>query len=198
MRMQHDRSFYIPEGATKVQDDQSTAVAYLSEYADGHKNPYRMVAFQGKAQKPALHYVYPNAERRAERMQSFFESVRITEQERKRRREQRKAAPVGLEVGDVLSAMWGYEQTNVDYYQVTEVKGRYVTLRPIAAQTEETGWLRGKSIPVPGKFTGEPFRKQARDGQVKLTSYSWASKIEPEIEVDGVKMYRPSNYTAYA
>ena len=29
MRFNHDRSFYIPEGATKIADKQSTAVAYF-------------------------------------------------------------------------------------------------------------------------------------------------------------------------
>ena len=31
----------------------------------------------------------------------------------------------GLKVGDVLRSSWGYDQTNVDYYEVVELVGLY-------------------------------------------------------------------------
>lgn len=36
--------------------------------------------------------------------------------------------------GDVLSAVWGYEQTNVDYYEVTAITPGTVTVRKIASE----------------------------------------------------------------
>ena len=40
-------------------------------------------------------------------------------------------------VGDILEASWGYDQTNVDYYQVVGVKGKMVKIREIGAKTVE-------------------------------------------------------------
>ena len=43
----------------------------------------------------------------------------------------RKRNPNPLKVGDILEASWGYDQTNVDFYQVTKVTPKMVTVRRI-------------------------------------------------------------------
>ena len=198
-----DRNYYIPSNAKEIKDEKSTAVAYVKDMTDnptrhGKSHPFLMVAFQGRAQKPALNYVYPTEESRDKRMADFFESIRESERLKRERAERRKNAPVGLDVGDILESSWGWEQTNIDYYQVVGVKGRYVTLREIARRSVETLYMQGDCWPIPDKFIGEPFKKQAREGTVKLSSYKWASKIEPTLNEDGEKVYKKSHWTAYA
>ena len=106
-----------------------------------------------------------------------------------------------LSIGDVLMSMWGYEQTNVDYYEVTAHHGRtQITLRPIVARREATGGMQGDCTPVPGKFTGEPIRCKV-DGSsntVRLSSFQRASKIEPIATVDGLRVWPVDHWTAYA
>jgi integrating conjugative element membrane protein (TIGR03745 family) len=71
------------------------------------------------------------------------------------------AQPHGLKVGYVLSASWGYEQTNIDYYEVTALVGRRsVEVREIAQELKETGNMLGECRPTKGKFIGKPLVKR--------------------------------------
>ena len=70
----------------------------------------------------------------------------------KRSRLEREAAD-SVTVGDVFVTSWGYEQTNIDYFEVVEKHGQYVTLRPIASRTvEDTGWMQRTVKAVPGSY----------------------------------------------
>lgn len=41
----------------------------------------------------------------------------------------------GVHVGDIYSASWGWEQTNVDYFQVVALRGAHtVAIRPVRAR----------------------------------------------------------------
>ena len=44
--------------------------------------------------------------------------------------------PNPFKVGDVFYDSWGYDQTNIDFYQVVETTARTVTLREIASRVE--------------------------------------------------------------
>ncbi|HCB5058448.1 TPA: hypothetical protein M0F96_004014 [Salmonella enterica subsp. enterica serovar Paratyphi C] len=44
-----------------------------------------------------------------------------------------------VSVGDIFVASWGYEQTNVSFYQVISLHGKTtVTVREICANTQHT------------------------------------------------------------
>lgn len=91
--------------------------------------------------------------------------------------ERRAAAkrPHTLAVGDILVSSYGYEQTNVDFYEVVAVQNRTVTLRELAQEREATGPMSGHAVPRPGHYVGEPIRKRAnpRNG-VKLAAGVYA------------------------
>ena len=59
-----------------------------------------------------------------------------------------------IQPGTILYSSWGYDQTNVDYYQVVSKSGRRVKVRPIASWTVSEG--RGSDMVAPdvGNFTG--------------------------------------------
>lgn len=85
-----------------------------------------------------------------------------------------KATDHGLVVGSILSSSWGYDQTNVDFYEVVAVTGKQVIIREIEAK--QVG--RDSVVPVPGKFVGAPMRKAPSIYQgkpwVKIKSYASA------------------------
>lgn len=58
-----------------------------------------------------------------------------------------------FEVGEIWYTSWGYEQTNVDFWQVVKSTEKTVWFRPIKKEYTEEGFLRGHSVPVPNKFT---------------------------------------------
>jgi len=81
------------------------------------------------------------------------------------RRKARKEFRHVLKNGDILEASWGYEQTNVDFYEVVQVKGKLVGLREIGSRVcETTGSMSANVIPVPGKYYGEIFFRKVLMG----------------------------------
>ncbi|MGH8277889.1 MAG: hypothetical protein ACRETH_14465 [Steroidobacteraceae bacterium] len=50
--------------------------------------------------------------------------------------------------GDVLAYSWGYDQTNIEFFEVTRATAKSVWLRAIAATVTETGFMCGDTAPV--------------------------------------------------
>jgi len=74
----------------------------------------------------------------------------------------KKNAIAKVKVGDVIVNTWGYEQTNVDYYQVTRKTKKQVYVKAISSDIKEDQQLmmQGKSYPVLNSFVGEELRKE--------------------------------------
>lgn len=194
--MRFTREFYIPAGSTKITDKESDAVAYLYQRKNGNIGA---LGFHGRAQKPDFHYSYTSDEKRSARVKTFFESRRAELELKATRKAEEKATGRGLNVGDVLRCSWGYDQTNIDYYEVTGLIGKtMVEIREINCFSKETSWAQGESAPAAGQFIGKPMRRVAKDGAVRMNSFSWARKMEPASDVAGVKVYKSSHWTAYA
>lgn len=58
-----------------------------------------------------------------------------------------------VEVGDFFYSPWGYEQTNIDFYQVTKKTAKTIWLRPVASIVSETGRMTAKEMPARDCFT---------------------------------------------
>lgn len=174
MRQPMPREFYIPKGAVKVADKQSDAVAYVYDVPTRHR--WGALVFYGKQSKPTWHYTFKTPTAREARVREAFGSRRATLEAKAKSRSDAKR-PHKLEAGHVLKASWGYEQTNVDFYQVVRVVSpSMVEIREIGQTTvQETGWATGKCIPMIDQFIGETMRKRVTDGStVKLASYAYA------------------------
>ncbi len=84
-----------------------------------------------------------------------------------------------IAVGDILYSNWGYDQTNIDFYQVLKRTAKQVTLRRL-----ENRVVRGKGkpteyvTPVANSFTGKPLRRKLNEyrGEViiRIHNYSYA------------------------
>jgi len=91
-------------------------------------------------------------------------------------------------VDDIFVSSWGYEQTNVDAFQVVEKKGNAsVVLRPIACRavegTEISHGMAQNVVPVHNAFIGEEtITKRITEYGIKINSYSsafqWDGKRE--------------------
>ncbi|CQQ96527.1 Uncharacterised protein [Yersinia enterocolitica] len=69
-----------------------------------------------------------------------------------------------VSVNDVFVSSWGYEQTNVNFYQVISVHGKKtVTVREIRAETFFDSSMSGKKQPILNDFIGEPLRRQIKE-----------------------------------
>lgn len=161
------------------------------------------IGFYGKKQRPAFHYSYRDAAHRERSVASWLEQVQKSLAHRAQRKATaaaERAQPHTLQVGDVLVASWGYEQTNIDWYEVIELKGRhYVVLRELKVKTVETGWLRGKSVPLPGEYCGDPLRRRVLPGNsVKLRDWGCYARPASYKQIGTIKLYQARDWTAYA
>ena len=54
----------------------------------------------------------------------------------------------GVRVGDIFYNVWGYDQTNVDFYQVVSLHGAHTAvIRPLHGRVVEEGNMCGKVVP---------------------------------------------------
>ena len=194
-RFQLTREFFIPAGAVKVAHKHSQAVAYV--WTDRQGRPCAKL-FYGKAAKPVWHYHFASEERRAQRIANGFAHYQAHEANQAERRAARIAKGRGVAVGDVLRTCWGYEQTNVEWFQVVELVGKsMVVVREIASDIEETEFMQGKTVPMVDRFKGEALRRVARDGAVKIDDVRTAWKVEPLARIGDRAVYGAAHYTSY-
>jgi hypothetical protein len=59
-----------------------------------------------------------------------------------------------VKVGDIFVNSWGYDQTNIDYYQVIDKTKKGIKIRPISSEVKEDGFMQGKSTPKVNDFVG--------------------------------------------
>jgi hypothetical protein len=83
-----------------------------------------------------------------------------------------------LKLGDVVVSSWGYDQTNVDFYQVVKVTKGTVGIRRIKADCKESGFMCGHSTPRVGEFH-ESYpdvltKRPNKFGVIRITSYASA------------------------
>jgi hypothetical protein len=193
MKNRFPREFYIPKGAAKVADKASTAVAYVYE----RQGVLYALGFAGKADKPSFHYRFRTAASREQSLRGYFDRIQRWEKTRRERAEARKVQANAYKVGDVLHTSWGYDQTNVEYFQVTEVRGKYVILREIGQERTETAHMQGLCVPMVDQFIGQPIRRLACAGSVKVDDVRRAYPTE-YTEVAGLKVYRRHGWSSYA
>ncbi|EJE3502719.1 hypothetical protein O1A23_001679 [Campylobacter coli] len=81
----------------------------------------------------------------------------------------------GYKVGDFLYSSWGYEQTNIDFYQVIATTEKTIFLAEVKTDVKVTGWERGLKSPCKNALkldkaafkTLSNFPKDSRDGYAK-------------------------------
>lgn len=103
----------------------------------------------------------------------------------------RKEVKHSFEVGQIFYKSWGYEQTNVNFYQITAIKGKTVILREVAQNRTETGWLTGTCSAIKNEFIGEEIKKVI---QIRMYNDKVIVDINNVSPWDG----RPLHWSAYA
>jgi len=168
-------SYYMPEHVVldKCAPDGSQALVLE------HDGLVLGIAWGGRADRPAYHYRYRTREAATQKADEFI-AGRLRHLEAKQaRKQERTDFRTSLEVGNVLDASWGYDQTNIDFYEVVEVSHdrRYVTIRPVAQGSVDTAYMQGDCWPRTGVYIGEPTRHRVLPGDsVKVRDWGvWAS-----------------------
>ena len=78
------------------------------------------------------------------------------------------------QVGDILVSSWGYDQTNVSFYEVVKVTAATVRVRRRNASVTSSGNMSGYSVPSEGFFDSETLSRTVKDDAIRIESYERA------------------------
>lgn len=171
---------------TKVVNDVANATVYIRNEGDNRLTLYCFYAKRRTASR-IISAIEANSEKY---ISDFFKNCEKHTQAIKEARDERFNQPRGLEVGDILSQSWGHEQTNVNFYQVVEIKGKSsVVVQEISGKIRQDtngNGMSGYCVAVPNKFIGKQIKKIAKNGSVSLDGYcanKWGNIENPGKEL---------------
>lgn len=173
-----NRSFYIPKQfKLHIFKYELGIDIYVYDRVVAGRTQYCATGWNGKRQEKPVLYAFFYTEKAREVAVTHL--IQATAQHKVASQERRQSQNVAhtFAVGDILSGSWGYEQTNVEFYQVVEVpSANYVMIRELAhVSSGETGYMTGTCMPDPGNYVGEAIRRKVNQGSVKINSSVYLS-----------------------
>jgi hypothetical protein len=154
MSKQQTTTRFIPAGASERPHSAGLGIAYIGTTKAGR--PW-VLGYIGKQSKAVVNYSFGTIAQAEKYIADWFTSLDTTAAMKQEIHEMRKQAH-NLQIGTVVYNSWGWEQTNIDFYQVVKVSALYVWLRPIARQLSEnldiggTSAMSGYVTPCPDQF----------------------------------------------
>jgi hypothetical protein len=183
-------ALYLPKDAVRVTSKRADAVAYI--WADAQNGIPRGALFIGKQAEPVWRYRFRNTAEREKHITETFAEIKASQDRKAADQAERKAWVHDYKVGDILNTCWGYDQTNREFFEVIEVKGKHLILREIAQVREYHGDMNGVTSPQVGKYISEPIRRLAGRYGVKIDDVRharrWSSRTVGDIQVVGPKL----------
>jgi hypothetical protein len=105
------------------------------------------------------------------------------------RSEKAKAFQHNVKVGDIFNTSWGYDQTNVEFFEVVDVRGKHAILRQIGAASVDDGSGCERTVAQSGAYLEprhendrlrKPLRRLIQDGHIKIddvrTAHPWGQR----------------------
>ncbi len=118
-----------------------------------------LVIFKGSKTRPVVNYRFHTREQRDEYLEKEIANAKDLNEYKKKNTTFKHS----LQVGDIFYSSWGYDQTNIDFFEVVRLSGKQsVDLRPIAAEVKYDSAVYGKKRPLKGKFKGDIIYKSRR------------------------------------
>ena len=200
--MKRDQIRHIPSGYQLIAKDER----YGFEVYGIESPSVIAICFAGKAIKPMWHYRFQDIVRRNARIDETLKNIIEVREYKDKQKKQRLEASASHDVkpGDVFRCSWGYDQTNIDYYQVLSVSGQMAVISEIGCESEETGFMQGESVPALDRFIGETrkvrIQRYSMDSEpyFRVNSFSNARRMTPVAKVGDKPVFNSSHWTAYA
>jgi len=177
--------------------DYGPCVVYVSDCGNGCM---AAAGFRGKAIKPEFRYTFRTMTALGTHADGWAAGVEASEKAKQARRADRSAFRHTLAVGAVLQSSWGYDQTNVDWYEVVGLIGStMVEVRQIAAQHHEDGhMMSGTCAPLPGHYVGDTIRARVGSGNSVHVGRGREASPAEFVTVGGVRVFTPAYWSSYA
>jgi hypothetical protein len=120
--------------------------------------------------KSAWHYSFSckdietAKQRRADRIKEYFTGLEMHRDAQAQYKAER-AKPHDFKVGEIIVNSWGYDQTNIDFYEIVKVSASYVWLREIGSSVKETGFMSGDTWPKRGAYLNDEITQHKADAR---------------------------------
>lgn len=186
--MKTDIYRHRPAGLDETLTDQYGIEIYYST------NDLKAIFYAGKSSKSWWFYRFASLDEMIKRIYESVDRHIERENEKLQKKEELKKAMQVFKaadyfnIGDIVVNTWGYEQTNVDFYQVTEVLNKKIRVRKIGAEiVNATGPMSANVMPVKDSFC---------DNSESSRNVSLLS-LKAEINVSGVVSCRICDPQSY-
>lgn len=158
----------------RVEKSQYESVVTMTNGDKAVKTNYVAVIYQATPkgyyakEKIVFNYRFKSEEDREKYVNEYLAKFERYEKEKQERIEKRKEAQKNLvnpyKVGDIFYDSWGYDQTNIDFYQVIGVSKKSVKLMPIGQiYVESAGDMCEYVAPNPNQFID--WTRASKDGK---------------------------------
>lgn len=152
------------------------------------RNPLRpiLLIWKPRASKPFGHYSFRSIEQMEDHIIKAIEHMKVHDEQTQRYKAQRQGTPemlASVTPGMIFYSSWGYDQTNIDFYQIIRVTGKMAVIQELAqfdpANASGHGMDSSMCMPLKDRFRGEAMEKriQFSDGKpcFRIASYAYAS-----------------------
>jgi hypothetical protein len=132
--------------------------------------------FRGKSAKSENRYSVRNQKELENAVSSFFASCELNmryKADQKATTTLAKSMGHGLEVGFILSGSWGYDQTNVEFFQIVSINGSMCEIQEVAQETaKDVAWAYEIVVPDKGNTFGKILRRK-----IQVTPYGVSVRL---------------------
>jgi hypothetical protein len=141
--------------------------------------------YSGKSENPLWDYYFGSESAREQYIAAQLEKSKAAMAVRQERAQAKRDFQHGMKDGDILYSSWGYDQTNIDFYEVVGVVGKQVLIREVETKVVRRGHGADSVVPVPGRYIGAVLKKIPQKGYrgepyVKVSdsqsAYPWDGK----------------------
>jgi len=182
-RQQSNIDFFVNQYGAEVETFEDLKILTFSKEIKGEEKPMYAI-FKGRSAKTTAHYYCHNEAQRQQSIENYKQRAKERAEYKAEKAAKRAAFVPTADVGDVFHCSWGYDQTNNDFYQVTEkLSKHYVMVQPISQEeVRQTGPDSCTVKCVPNSFHGEAFRAKvggtiSGSESIKVRGYDWAFKL---------------------
>lgn len=156
---------YIPQNSTFIPHESGAVVYY---FTTPRGQPAAIAYTAGAVKNPAWRYAFHSEAERTQYTETWFNNLSEYAAQKQAKRETAKAWRHDWTPGTILDGSWGYDQTNIEFYQVisTSPTSNSITIREIAQETVpgSGGYDSDQRTPCPGKFIGPERRALVQCG----------------------------------
>jgi hypothetical protein len=80
-----------------------------------------------------------------------------------------------IKVGDIFVVSWGYDQTNINFFEVIALKGKMAVVRGIEKKRVGTQGTSNVVVPAPGHYVTWGWGEQPKRVRPKMNCYKGAA-----------------------